>query len=57
MIATGENRKFITQRQDPRIALIKPSFEGDKMYLDAPGMDTVAVPAEPPKGVQSQISK
>lgn len=35
---------FMTQRQTPRMALIKPRFEGADLVLEAPGQASVVVP-------------
>jgi len=48
MIVDKKN-KFITQRQIPKMALIKPSFEGASLILNAPGMDPLKIPLKKPK--------
>ncbi|KAK3597420.1 hypothetical protein CHS0354_040158 [Potamilus streckersoni] len=45
---TQANGDFLTQRQFPKMALISTSSDGDKLYLDAPGMETLALPNNPP---------
>lgn len=47
------NGAFITQRTHPALALIRPSFSGNDLLLDAPGMSAITVPwltdtSEPP---------
>jgi len=37
---------IVTGRQKPKMVLIVPSLHGDSLHLDAPGMDTVKLPAE-----------
>ncbi|CAH1779413.1 unnamed protein product [Owenia fusiformis] len=46
MIINNDNR-MITARDEPTLLLINPSFHGNMMHLDAPGMPTVKVPTEP----------
>jgi MOSC domain-containing protein len=41
---TGE---FVTQREEPRLALICPALERDKLVLRAPGMPDLALPLVP----------
>ena len=37
-----ENDSFVSQRKDPKLALVVPHFEDGKyLCLDAPGMDTL----------------
>jgi uncharacterized protein YcbX len=38
---------FITQRQEPRLALLAPSFQGEMLIFDFPGMPSLAVPRHP----------
>ncbi|KAL3873398.1 hypothetical protein ACJMK2_036526 [Sinanodonta woodiana] len=45
---TQANGDFITQRQHPKMALIATSSHGDKLCLDAPGMETLTLPSNPP---------
>lgn len=37
--------RFITQREEPRLALIEPSLDATQLRLDAPGMESLVVPA------------
>ena len=41
---------FISQRELPRMALIKVRIESDCLVVDAPGMSSLVVPFEPPDG-------
>ncbi|KAK6181651.1 hypothetical protein SNE40_009466 [Patella caerulea] len=50
------NGVYLTQRQEPKMALIKTSLHGDMMHLDAPGMRTCRIPIKP-KLNKSQLSK
>ncbi|XP_064603897.1 mitochondrial amidoxime-reducing component 1-like [Liolophura sinensis] len=44
----GADHVYITQRQEPSMALIVPSIHGDMLHLDAPGMQTLKVPKHLP---------
>jgi len=35
---------FLTQRELPRMALIRPDFKAEKLFLDAPGKPRIAIP-------------
>ncbi|MBI2394066.1 MAG: MOSC domain-containing protein [Deltaproteobacteria bacterium] len=37
----------ITQREHPRLALVRPVFDGDALLVDAPGMSTLRLPRAP----------
>lgn len=37
--------KFVTQREQPKLALITPSLTGTSLRLDAPGLEPLEVPA------------
>lgn len=39
-----EDYRFITQREEPRLALIEPSFVGDSLELRAPEVGSILVP-------------
>ena len=47
MVVDADGRLF-TQRQDPRMALIRPTLAGDALLLDAPGMPTLHLPFDAP---------
>ncbi|ESO82966.1 hypothetical protein LOTGIDRAFT_134202 [Lottia gigantea] len=47
---------WLTQRQEPKMALIKTSLHGDTMHLDAPGMETIQLQINPAL-MKSNISK
>ena len=40
------NGDFLTQRQHPRLAVIAPSFQDDRLALSAPGLSPIAVPLQ-----------
>jgi uncharacterized protein YcbX len=44
------NARFLTQRELPRMALIVPTVEKQQLFLDAPGMERLAVPLHPERG-------
>ena len=43
MVVTPDGH-FITQRVQPRLALVTPSITGDKLSLTTPGMDSLSLP-------------
>ena len=48
-LLVGGDGKMITQRQEPRLALIQPTIESDHMRVEAEGMEPLEVPlAETP---------
>lgn len=47
-MVVDENGSFQTQRQISKMALIKPSVEGDFLILSAPGQVNLRVPIEQP---------
>ena len=46
MIVTEEGR-FVSQREEPRLALVVPTIEGDALRLSAPDVGDLRVPLEP----------
>lgn len=47
---------WITQRQEPRMALIEISIHGNNIHFDAPGMTTLTLPKDPHKN-QYKVKK
>jgi uncharacterized protein YcbX len=45
-MVVDERGDFLTQRENPRLALVRPSLEGDVLVLEAPGMSRLRVPYE-----------
>lgn len=45
-VLVDEKRRFITQRQVPQMALIKPSLQGQALTLAAPGMSPISIAGE-----------
>jgi uncharacterized protein len=45
-----ESDRFISQREVPRMALIRVQLERDGLVVDAPGMPSLEVPLQPPAG-------
>src|SRR5262249_60420771 len=41
---------FMTQREEPRLALVRPALMDHSPVLRAPGLPEIAVPLEPPGG-------
>ncbi|XP_041351133.1 uncharacterized protein LOC121370098 [Gigantopelta aegis] len=50
------NGVYLTQRQEPKMALIETSLQENTMLLDAPGMKTIRIPIDPPLD-KSKMSK
>ena len=48
-MVVDENGSFQTQRQIPKLALIKISIGEDSLVLSAPNKDPIKVPLEHPK--------
>jgi len=42
-----QNGGFLSQRQFPKMALIRTSIHGDELHLDAPDMPTLKLPKNP----------
>jgi uncharacterized protein YcbX len=47
---------WITQREEPRMALIAISVHGNTIHFDAPGMTTLKLPKDPQK-IQYKVKK
>lgn len=47
---------YLTQRQEPTMALIEPMLNGDRIMLRAPGMDPISFPANP-TATEKNVSK
>lgn len=45
-MVVDERGVFFTQRENPKLALVTPSIEGDHLVLDAPGMSPIHVPLQ-----------
>lgn len=43
----GDDGRFVTQRQEPRLALLETAIRGDELLLSAPGCGEAALPLEP----------
>lgn len=52
---TRPNGDFLTQRQEPKMALITASIHGNMIHLDAPGMATLKLPKNPKVANKSNI--
>ncbi len=46
---------FVTQREQPRLALCKTSVHPEALHIDAPGMPTLRVPLSPPPGARITV--
>lgn len=47
--------RFITQRERPRLALVQPSLGGDRLRLEAPGMDQLEIPFRSEPGPRRSV--
>jgi len=60
MIINGETNRFVTQRQNSKLAIIKTDIRGNFLVLDAPGMDTLKIPLtgfeDPTAGAVRKVS-
>ena len=45
LVARADSGEMLTQRELPRLALIRPTLAGDALRLEAPGMPPLEVPA------------
>ncbi|XP_046578219.1 mitochondrial amidoxime-reducing component 1-like [Haliotis rubra] len=46
-MVTRPNGDFLSQRQAPKMSLLKVSFHGDQVFVDGPGMPTLKLPINP----------
>lgn len=53
-MVVDEAGEFITQRQEPRLALVATAFEADQLFLSARD-ESVAVPRTPAGGPRAQV--
>lgn len=47
---------FLTQRERPRLALVRTAIEGDRLVLKAPAGDPLVLPLEPPEGAAARAT-
>lgn len=47
--------RFITQREMPRLALVKPALGSDRLGVEAPGMDRLEIPFESGPGPRCSV--
>ena len=52
---TDESGSALTQREEPKLALIKPHFENNILYLNAPGFDKIKID-KPESGSQRLVT-
>ncbi len=55
MLVDPEGR-FVTQREEPRLALVRPRIEGDRLLLALPGQAERALALEPRAGEELAVS-
>ncbi|XP_071080528.1 mitochondrial amidoxime-reducing component 1-like [Haliotis cracherodii] len=53
-MVTRPNGDFLSQRQAPKMSLLKVSIHGDQVFIDGPGVPTLKVPINPPV-IPSQV--
>jgi uncharacterized protein YcbX len=51
-----EAGRFISQREQPRLALVRPSFHEDLLLVDAPGQRPLELPLHPTCSVTTKIT-
>lgn len=51
-----DQQQFLSQRRLPRMALIKPRIEEDRLILSAPGQRDLSIPLYPDKGDNIEVS-
>jgi uncharacterized protein YcbX len=47
--------RFLTQREEPRLALVRPALMPDSLVLRAPGMPELELPLVPPKAERVRV--
>jgi uncharacterized protein YcbX len=55
MVIDGAGQ-FLSQRSHPRLALVVPSIQGDKLRVDGPGMPTLELPLHPSSAVTTRVT-
>jgi MOSC domain-containing protein len=55
MVVDGSGQ-FLSQRSHPRLAVVVPSIERDKLRVDAPGMVTLEIPLDPSPTVTTGVT-
>ncbi|MGR8929451.1 MAG: MOSC domain-containing protein [Gammaproteobacteria bacterium] len=51
-----DQQQFLSQRRLPKMALIKPRIEDDKLVLSAPGQRDLRIPLHPDKGDNIEVT-
>lgn len=51
-----ENNEFLTQRQLPKMVLIRPEIQGEMLRLNAPGQAPHEIPLMPRSGTATEVS-
>jgi len=55
-MVVGPGGRFLTQRQLPKMALIRTSFGKDGLILDAPGQKAIEIPFSDPDGARLPVT-
>ena len=48
--------RMVTQRTHPRLALVRPAIEGDRLVIRAPGLEQLALPLRPADAVSTTVT-
>jgi MOSC domain-containing protein len=48
--------QFLSQRSHPRLALVVPRIQGDKLEVDGPGMPTLELPLHPSSAITTTVA-
>ena len=54
-MVVDERGQFITQRHDPRLALVVPAIRDGMLEVEAPGMPPLALPLEPKASIMTRV--
>ena len=52
---TSPTGRFLTQREEPRLALIVPRLASGTLQLDAPGLETLSLPRSHAEGTPTEV--
>ncbi|HEX7335985.1 MAG TPA: MOSC N-terminal beta barrel domain-containing protein [Gemmatimonadales bacterium] len=55
-MVVDEGGGFLSQRSHPRMALVTPSIQGDRLRIEAPGMPPLETPLEPAPAVETTVT-
>jgi uncharacterized protein YcbX len=55
-MVVDQSGEFLSQRSNPRLALVVPSIEDEALRVEAPGMPPLEVPLQPPTTVATRVT-